>query len=305
MSVNYPKFVEQYQLTSSNFANLGDIIFDGYHPTFPVVSLGQEFSTTSNVKFLQVTSSGFSLGGQEISSYFPNNTTNLSSSGDLTVNGNLTVTGDLRIGKKVIGESFQTERTSSSNIFRFGSTAFGDSIDDKHEFTGSVGFSGGIRAVWDREYREIDWMLNGFDINGFASGSPSHLSSSLKRQDHVTKIEPIIPYAEANITLVQGDLSVEDILTRKNSYKSATSITENTASFNAVTASNVEGFTNVGKDDFLFFYNGFVIEPNCYDIQQAGATFLLKIDTSKFGYDLTTQTAGQTPKVAAWGKFNA
>ena len=199
----------------------------------------------------------------------------------------------------------QKRRACGCYIFRFGSTAFGDSIDDKHEFTGSVGFSGGIKAVWDREYREIDWVLNNFDINGFASGSPAHLSSSLKRQDHVTKIEPIIPYADANITLVTGELTDQDRMIRKNSYKSATSITENTASFNAVTASNVVGFTNVGKDDFLFFYNGFVIEPNCYDIQQAGATFLLKIDTSKFGYDLTTQTAGQTPKVAAWGKFNA
>ncbi len=280
-------------------------MFDGYNPTFPVVSLGQEFSTTSNVKFLQVTSSGFSLGGQEIATYFPGNTTTLSASGDLTVNGNLVTTGDLRVGKTVVGELFQTERSSSANIFRFGSTAFGDSTDDKHEFTGSVGFSGGIKAVWDREYREVDWVLNGFDINGFASGSPDHLSGSLKRQDHVLKIEPIIPYAEANITLQQGAVSDIDRLTRKNYAKTTTNITANTASFNAVTASNVAGETAVTKNDFIFFYNGFVIEPNCYEIQQAGANLLLKIDTSKFGYDLTTETAGQTPKVSAWGKFNA
>ena len=52
MGQKHPKFVEPYQLTSSNFDNLGSIQFDGYDPTFPLVTLGQEFSTTSNVDFL-------------------------------------------------------------------------------------------------------------------------------------------------------------------------------------------------------------------------------------------------------------
>ena len=55
MSQKQPKFVEPYQLTSSNFDNLGNIQFDGYDPTFPIVSLGQEFSTTSNVRFSTIT----------------------------------------------------------------------------------------------------------------------------------------------------------------------------------------------------------------------------------------------------------
>ena len=72
MSQKQPKFVEPYQLTSSNFDNLGNIQFDGYDPTFPIVSLGQEFSTTSNVRFSTITaSSEFLLGSAPLASYFP------------------------------------------------------------------------------------------------------------------------------------------------------------------------------------------------------------------------------------------
>ena len=90
------------------------------------------------------------------------------------------------------------------------------------------------------------------------------------------------------ITLVQGELTDQDVMTRKNSYKSSTSITLNASFRFGATGSNVDGYTNVEKMTFLFFYNGFVIEPNCYDIQQEDLDFLLKIDVSKFGYDLTT-----------------
>tara|TARA_Y100000592_G_C5474169_1_gene321258 strand:- start:779 stop:1696 length:918 start_codon:yes stop_codon:yes gene_type:complete len=305
MGFREPKFVEQYQLSSSNFEGLGNIMFDGYEPTFKTVTLGQEFDTNSNVQFSQLTSSQFLLGSQPISNFFPGNRTTLPVNGDGIINGNLITTGDITIGGMLRAEKFISELTSSTIIFEEGHTKFGDTVDDTHKFSGSFSLSGGTRAVWDNPNNKTFFKLNDFQVNGFASESLASVSSSLKRQDHLTRVGPIIPYAEANITLVQGDISDQDRMVRKNFYKSSTSITANTASFNAVTASNVAGFTNIGKDDFLFFYNGFVIEPNCYDIEQNGATFLLKIDTSKFGFELTTDTAGQTPKVAAWGKFNA
>lgn len=307
MPQKHPKFVEPYQLTSSNFDNLGSIQFDGYDPTFPIVSLGQEFSTTSNVRFSTITaSSEFLLGSAPLASYFPDGIgTKLPISGDAFVTGSFIIDRDLTIDGKLVAEEFHSELTNSSVIRRQGSTKFGDTLDDVHQFTGSYRITGGKRSViWDY-HKPTSITLNGYEIKTFASKSADFESGSLKRQDQIVKSGVIIPYAEANITLVQGELTDQDIMTRKNSYKSSTSITANTASFNAVTASNVDGYTNVGKNDFLFFYNGFVIEPNCYDIQQEGATFLLKIDVSQFGYDLTTNTAGQTPKVSAWGKFNA
>ena len=53
-----------------------------------------------------------------------------------TLDGNLTVTG------RVTAQEFHTEYISSSIVYESGSTKFGDTIDDVHEFTGSVNISG-------------------------------------------------------------------------------------------------------------------------------------------------------------------
>ena len=52
--------------------------------------------------------------------------------GDKTVEGDLTVTG------KITAEEFHTEFVSASIMFASGSTQFGDTIDDNHNFTGSL-----------------------------------------------------------------------------------------------------------------------------------------------------------------------
>ena len=55
MGTREPKFVEPYQLTSSNFVtDFTKLLFDGYEPTFKTISLGQNFTTSSNVRFPQV-----------------------------------------------------------------------------------------------------------------------------------------------------------------------------------------------------------------------------------------------------------
>ena len=56
----------------------------------------------------------------------------LLSNQDGTLTGNLTVTGTL------VAQEFNTEYITSSVIFESGSTAFGNSSDDNHNFTGSI-----------------------------------------------------------------------------------------------------------------------------------------------------------------------
>lgn len=53
-----------------------------------------------------------------------------------TLTGNLTVTGT------VTAQEFHTEFVSASIIYESGSTKFGDTIDDSHDFTGSLNVSG-------------------------------------------------------------------------------------------------------------------------------------------------------------------
>jgi len=56
-----------------------------------------------------------------------------------TLTGNLTVTGTLT------AQQFNTEYVSASILFDSGSTKFGDTSDDNHDFTGSVGIDGDVR----------------------------------------------------------------------------------------------------------------------------------------------------------------
>ena len=56
----------------------------------------------------------------------------------VSLSGSLIVTGD------VTAEQFITEKVQTSIIYRSGSTLFGDSADDLHNFTGSIFVSGGL-----------------------------------------------------------------------------------------------------------------------------------------------------------------
>ena len=56
----------------------------------------------------------------------------------VSVSGSMIVTGD------VTAEQFITEKVHTSVIYKSGSTLFGDSPDDRHEFTGSMFISGGV-----------------------------------------------------------------------------------------------------------------------------------------------------------------
>jgi len=88
---------------------------------------------------------------------------------------------------------------------------------------------------------------------------------------------------------------------RKNYVKAAASITvPSTASFTAVTASAPTGITATSEDDFIFFINGQYMEHDALIIQQAGSSFLLKVDTDSIGYSLESDD-----EIIATGKFNS
>jgi hypothetical protein len=80
-------------------------------------------------------------------------------SGSLVVSGSTTITDNLTVLGAVNARQFNINVISSSVIYQSGSTKFGDTIDDTHEFTGSIDVSGSI-------------ILNGIELGGSAnSGS--------------------------------------------------------------------------------------------------------------------------------------
>ena len=64
--------------------------------------------------------------------------TNLRVTGSVTNTGNLTVNGNATIKGTLTAQEIKTEFVSASILFSSGSTIFGDSSDDTHQFTGSI-----------------------------------------------------------------------------------------------------------------------------------------------------------------------
>ena len=92
----------------------------------PVItgSLQVNGSSVSSIEQLDSVSGSVAALNNATSSYLQNTTDTLT--GDLTVTGTLTA------------QEFHTEYVSGSIIYESGSTKFGDSTDDSHDFTGSI-----------------------------------------------------------------------------------------------------------------------------------------------------------------------
>ena len=91
---------------------------------------------------------------------------NISSSGDLLIAGDFITTGDI-IAQNYIVSSSITHFTQS---FSSGNTKFGDTMDDTHQFTGSVDSSGSISSIGSLYQARID--------NGSTAGPRLELGSN-------------------------------------------------------------------------------------------------------------------------------
>tara|TARA_R110002051_G_scaffold42361_3_gene87075 strand:+ start:1973 stop:2806 length:834 start_codon:yes stop_codon:yes gene_type:complete len=260
-------------VTASN----SGVSWDGSQQIDQQISLGQNIDTTDNVQFNQITASSYQLGddvsifdnGQVLGSITHTGTTNVSST--LSIGGNVIITG------KITAEEFIAELTSSSTIFKSGSTRFGDTIDDTHYITGSLYDSG-------------SFVLNGYSSNEISNDGLLGDNS----QTAIVTEGALKTYADTNI----GTTVVEPYL-RKNYNKTASTISNNTASFSAFSASAPDGITATSETDFLFFNNGQILEHDALTIQQSGSTFMLIVDPSSLGYNLASDD-----EIKAWGKFN-
>ena len=107
---------------------------------------------TANSSSIETNTTSIATLTAQTSSYLSNTTDTLS--------GSLTVTGT------ITAQEFNTEYVTSSVIFESGSTAFGNSSDDVHTFTGSVNISGSTTL----QNLQAD-VINATTINATVSGS--------------------------------------------------------------------------------------------------------------------------------------
>ena len=252
------------------------IQFDGSSAVDLEISIGQDVATTSNVTFAQVSAS--SLVFDDVTFDSGSITGDIGISGSVSATGNLTVGGNATIGGIVTAQEFHTEFVSGSIIYASGSTQFGDTLDDTHNFTGSLLVTGSI-------------TLNGSSAMIEVSNDTTLADSSATS------------FVTENAVKTYVDNQVDDPQTylRKQYVKTTASITvPATASFTAVTASAPTGMTSTSENDFVFFINGQYMEHDAIAIQQNGSTLLLKVDNDSIGYLLESDD-----EILAIGKFNS
>jgi hypothetical protein len=249
--------------------------FDGSSAISQTFSIGQDVATTADVTFAEVSASTIVLGNPTtwssagISGSF-SVTGSLVTSGDLTVNGDTTILGTLT------AQEFHTTYTSASIIYQSGSTKFGDTIDDTHERTGSMTLSG-------------SFSLNGYQV--------TEISNDTTLGDQSTTALP----TEYAVKQYGGSLTTDQAYLRKQYHKTAASIiSNNTASFTAVTASAPSTLTTTNEADFIFFINGQYMEHDALTVEQSGSQFLLQVNTGSIGYSLESDD-----EILSIGKFNS
>ena len=251
ISITNPFTLEQG--TGVTLSNNGQS-FDGSAPLTQTISIGQDVSTDADVQFNTLTANELNIG---------TGTTKFTDGG---------ITGSLT------SDLFITQVTTRSVDFSTGSNEFGDTLDDKHEFTGSVDITG-------------SFVLNGYSVNEISNDSTFNDEST-------TALVTENAIANFNVATLTTD---ETTYLRKQFYKTSSSlISTNTASFTATTASAPSGVTATSINDFVFFINGQYMEHDALAIRQTGSAFHLEVNTTSIGYELESDD-----EILAIGKFDS
>ena len=263
--------------TGVTLSNSG-VAFDGSSLLTQIISIGQDVATTADTQFATQTLTNSLQIGTSSTKY---TSTGISGSigitGSLETSGDMTILGSATILGKLTANELHTTFTSASIIFASGSTKFGDTQDDTHEFTGSVDVTG-------------SFSLNGYSVDEISNDTSLTDGSATA----VVTENAVKTYVTNNATDTATYL-------RKNFFKSSASITNaTTASFTAVTASAPTGLTSTTENDFVFFINGQYMEHNALAIQQKGSSLELHVDTGSIGYILESDD-----EILSIGKFNS
>ena len=240
------------------------------------IGIGNDVSVTGNPVFVTLTPTNEQF---QINQYIikPNALTgSISLLGSLT-SDSLTIGGDMSVLGTTTAQKIESQLTQSVTLFESGSTQFGDTSDDTHQFSGSFLSSG-------------SFSVGNYSVSRVSNDTSLTDGSST---DLVTE-KAVKTYLDAN------DDDTISAYFRKSFAHTGSFVSSTTSSFTAVTASAPTGFTSTSEHDFVFFINGQLMEHDGVSVKQAGTSFLLHIDGDSIGYDLTTED-----EVVAWGKFNS
>jgi hypothetical protein len=275
ISITNPFTLEQG--TGVTLSNNGQS-FDGSAPLTQTISIGQDVSTDADVQFNTLTANELNIGTGTTKFTDGGISGSVALTGSFITSQSATIEGDLTVTGSLTSDLFITQVTTRSVDFSTGSNEFGDTLDDKHEFTGSVDITG-------------SFVLNGYSVNEISNDSTFNDESA-------TALVTENAIANFNVATLTTD---ETTYLRKQFYKTSSSlISTNTASFTATTASAPSGVTATSINDFVFFINGQYMEHDALAIRQTGSAFHLEVNTTSIGYELESDD-----EILAIGKFDS
>ena len=243
------------------------------------IAINQAVESSSNVQFADLTANPFIIDNSTLVL----NRNYISASGEVTQTGDFLVSsfvshsGDFTVGGSVTAQTLEARLTRSFTLFESGSTLFGDTTDDTHQFSGSVVNSGSYTLNSSNTMTEIS------NDTSLADGN----ATSFVTENAVK-------------TYIDDETDDFNSYMRKCFTHTGSYISVNTASFTATSASAPSGLTSTSEEDFMFFINGAIAENDALTVQQSGSLFYLKVDNNSIGYDLQS-----SDEIIAWGKFNS
>jgi len=227
--------------------------------------------------------------------------TGVTMTGVTNFTGETAALGTVSIGQDVAQTSNVTfNDVSASSAIHVGETSF--TISQRTDGTAQV---------------DKDWHVKGdiFAENYIVSSSVMHYTQSFANGDNVfgdtltdnqrftgsVDVTGSLTLNGSSITAGGSEVSTFDTYIRKSFVKKSNSISSDTASFSAVTASAPSGLAVTSENDFIFFINGQYMEHDALSVfQKNGSTFELHVNTSSIGYNLESDD-----EIIAQGKFNS
>ena len=139
-------------------------------------NVSSSLTSTGSFGRIEVSANTLSIGGTEINKTVADNitsldtplsTTSVPTFAGLTIDGDISASGDV-IAQNYIVKSSVTEVTTS---FSSGSTIFGDTSDDIHQFTGSIKFDSTLFDIYDASDELMFKIQNKVAILGTITGA--------------------------------------------------------------------------------------------------------------------------------------
>ncbi len=243
------------------------------------LAIGQAVESSSNVQFAGLTAEPVIIDNSTLvlSRNYISASGEVTQTGDFLVSSFVSHSGDFTVGGSVTAQTLEARLTRSFTLFESGSTLFGDTTDDTHQFSGSIVNSGSYTLNSSNTMTEIS------NDTSLADGS----ATSFVTENAVK-------------TYIDDQTDDFNSYIRKCFTHTGSYISVSTASFTATSASAPSGLTSTSEEDFMFFINGVIAENDALEVQQSGSLFYLKVNNNSIGYDLQSND-----EIVGWGKFNS